>query len=180
MAMPGEPFVRIVIINVDPSKDIMESILDVVHLGRAYLTILNTFGTVTMVILHNSLHVVATLTLHEPFTLLCLNGSYLLNNNFNLNFRAIIPPPLSFGIHLSTSRGQAIGGAIGSQVIVDGNVKITLWTFWHPNIYKYILEGNKVSSSSPARAVVQQLKRIVVVAIRYHNHGIGSDKFCQD
>lgn len=141
--MPGEPFVRIVIINVDPSKDIMESILDAVHLGRAYLTILNTFGTVTMVILHNSLHVVATLTLHEPFTLLCLNGSYLLNNNFNLNFRAIIPPPLSFGIHLSTSRGQAIGGAIGSQVIVDGNVKITLWTFWHPKIYKYIPEGNK-------------------------------------
>ncbi|KAH1189188.1 Protein PIN-LIKES 1 [Glycine max] len=143
VAQPSEPFVRIVIINVDPGRDIMESILDVARQGHVNLTVLSTSGTVTKVTLQNSLHGAAALTLHGPFTLLSLNGSYLINNHHNHNSGATLPPPSSFGIHLSTSGGQAIGGAIGGQVIAGDNVKITVSTFWNPEMYKYIPEGNK-------------------------------------
>ena len=142
VAQPSEPFVRIVIINVDPGRDIMESILDVARQGNVNLTVLSTSGTVTKVTLQNSLHGAAALTLHGPFTLLSLNGSYLINNHHNLNSGATLPPPSSFGIHLSTSGGQAIGGVIGGQVIAGDDVKITVSIFWNPEMYKYIPQGN--------------------------------------
>ncbi|KAH1189189.1 AT-hook motif nuclear-localized protein 21 [Glycine max] len=85
VAQPSEPFVRIVIINVDSGMNIKEFILGVACQGHIKLTILSTFGTVTKVTHHNSLHGAAALTLHGPFSLLSLNGSYLFNNHHNLN-----------------------------------------------------------------------------------------------
>ncbi|KAG4909181.1 hypothetical protein JHK87_055297 [Glycine soja] len=137
MAQLSEPFLRLVIINVNLGRDIIKPILEIAHRGHVNLTVLSTSGTVTKVTLHNSLHGDVALTLHGPFTLLSLNNSYLFNNHYNLNYRVTLPLPLSFRINLSNSRGQV------TSVIVGDNVKITLSTFRNPEIYKYILEGNK-------------------------------------
>ncbi|KHN10354.1 Putative DNA-binding protein ESCAROLA, partial [Glycine soja] len=114
MAQLSEPFLRLVIINVNLGRDIIKPILEIAHRGHVNLTVLSTSGTVTKVTLHNSLHGDVALTLHGPFTLLSLNNSYLFNNHYNLNYRVTLPLPLSFRINLSNSRGQVTSGAIGN------------------------------------------------------------------
>ncbi|KAH1189176.1 AT-hook motif nuclear-localized protein 17 [Glycine max] len=136
VAQPSESFLRIVIINVDSGKDIIESIADVAGLGHANLAVLSPSGTITRVTLHNSLHGATALTLNGPTLRLAFPQQLILIQ------RPQLPPPLSFGIHLTTSRGLAIGGAIGGQVNASDEIKITLCTFWNPEIYKYIPEGS--------------------------------------
>ncbi|KAG5010965.1 hypothetical protein AAZX31_07G214000 [Glycine max] len=138
VGQPAEPSMKLVIVNVTPGSDIIESILDVARRGHVSLTILSASGTISKVTLHNSIHGVAALTLRGPFTLLSLNGSYLHNNHYTLHPGATPPPPLSFGISFSTSQGQVFGGAIGGRVIAGDDVSLTISTFKNPVMYKYV------------------------------------------
>lgn len=145
VAQPVEPSMKLVIINVDRGKDIMQSILNVAHQGCVSLTVLSASGTVTSVTLCNSPNDGGgALMLHGPFTLLSINGSYFYNNNqYNLHSGATRSPPVSFGIHLSTSKGKILGGAIGGNVIAGDDVSITLSTFSHPEIYNCVPKGEE-------------------------------------
>ncbi|KAL5193387.1 AT-hook motif nuclear-localized protein 17 [Glycine soja] len=137
VAQPVEPCMKVIIVNVTPSSDIIESILDVAHQGHVSLTVLSASGMITGVTLNNSSHGVDALTLRGPFTLLSLNGSYLYNNHYALHPGATPAPPLSFGISFSTSQGQVFGGAIGGRVIADNDVSLTICTFKNPVMYKH-------------------------------------------
>uniref|UniRef100_K7N194 Uncharacterized protein n=1 Tax=Glycine max TaxID=3847 RepID=K7N194_SOYBN len=121
-AQPMEPCMKVIIVNVTPSSDIID------------LTIPNVFGMITEATL-NSLHGVDALTLRRPFTLFSLNGSYLYNNHYALNPGATPAPPLSFRISFSTCQGQVFGGAIGGRVIASNDASQTICTFKNPMMY---------------------------------------------
>ncbi|KAL5193393.1 AT-hook motif nuclear-localized protein 17 [Glycine soja] len=137
VAQPMEPYMKVIIVYVTPSSDIIESILDVAQRGHVSLTVLSASGTITGVTLNNFSHGVDALTLRGPFTLLSLNGSYLYNNHYTLHPGATPAPPLSFGISFSTSQGQVFGGAIGGRVIAGNDVSLTICTFKNPVMHKY-------------------------------------------
>ncbi|KAG4909163.1 hypothetical protein JHK87_055279 [Glycine soja] len=128
---------KVIIVNVTSSSDIIESILDVVYRGHVSLTVLSSSGMIMEVTLHNSSHGAGALPLCGPFTLLSLNGSYLYNNHYTLHPGATLVPPLSFGISFSTSQGQVFGGAIGGRVIAGNDVSLSICTFKNPVMYKY-------------------------------------------
>ncbi|RDY02776.1 AT-hook motif nuclear-localized protein 17, partial [Mucuna pruriens] len=144
-SIPGaqlvDPFVKLVMVNVPPGNDVIESIIDIARRGRASLTILNADGMIASVTLRNAQHGAPTLTLHGPFTLLSLTGSYIYGNQYSLHLGATPPRPLSFGINLSTLQGQIFGGVVDGKVIAADGVNIVTSTFKNPEIYKYVPEG---------------------------------------
>ncbi|KAG4917756.1 hypothetical protein JHK82_055224 [Glycine max] len=81
---------------------------------------------------------------HCPPTPWAFHESYLYNNNqYNLQFGATCSLLVSFGIHLSTSKGEILGGAIDGNVIPGDDVNITLSTFSHPEIYNCVPKGEE-------------------------------------
>ncbi|RDX83407.1 AT-hook motif nuclear-localized protein 17, partial [Mucuna pruriens] len=133
-----DPSVKLVIVEVPPGRDIIGSIIEVARRGHINLTILSANGMITSVTLRNASYGTPMITLHGPFTLLSLTGSYLYNNQYTFRLGATPPFPLSFGINLSTSQGQVFGGVVGGKVIASNNVTIVVSTFRNPEIYKYV------------------------------------------
>ncbi|KAK7333866.1 hypothetical protein VNO80_30646 [Phaseolus coccineus] len=143
VSLPTEPFVNVVVVNVDPNRDIMECILDIAHQGQVSLSVLSAFGTVNSVTLRNSTHGAPYLVLHGPFKLLSLTGSYLYNNHYTLHLGSTPPSPLSFGINFSTTKGEIFTGVIGGRVVAGEGVTLTVSTYKNPHILKYTPESDE-------------------------------------
>ncbi|CAJ1964868.1 unnamed protein product [Sphenostylis stenocarpa] len=139
----AQPSMKIVIVNVAPGRDIMETILDIAQQNHVSLTILSASGTIASVILRNTPTGSPSLMLHGPFNLLSLTGSFLYNNEYTLLPGATTPRSLSFGIHLSTSHGRIFGGPIGGRVVAGDDVSLTISTYKNPEIYKYVPTGQE-------------------------------------
>ncbi|KAK7333871.1 hypothetical protein VNO80_30651 [Phaseolus coccineus] len=138
--MPQPPM-KILIVNVAPGHDIIETILDIARRAHVSLTILSASGSITTVTLRHVPSGSSAVMLHGPFNLLSLTGSYLYNNQYTLLPGASPPRSLSFGIHLSTSNGRVFGGLVGGRVVAGKDVNLTISTFKNPEIYKYVPEG---------------------------------------
>ncbi|ESW18110.1 hypothetical protein PHAVU_006G013800 [Phaseolus vulgaris] len=139
-SMPQPPM-KILIVNVAPGHDIIETILHIARRSHVSLTILSASGTITTVTLRHVPTGSSAVMLHGPFNLLSLTGSYLYNNQYTLLPGATPPRSLSFGIHLSTSNGRVFGGLVGGRVVAGNDVNLTISTFKNPEIYKYVPQG---------------------------------------
>ncbi|TKY46687.1 AT-hook motif nuclear-localized protein 17 [Spatholobus suberectus] len=142
LAQPADPNVRLVIVDVPPGSDVMESIFDVARRDHVSVTILSATGMIASVTLRNTPHGAPAVTLHGPFTLLSFTGSYIYNNQYTLRAGATPPPPLSFGINLSTSQGQVFGGTIGGRVVAGNDVTLVASTFrFMTVVLRILVEG---------------------------------------
>lgn len=63
------------------------------------------------------------MSLHGPFTLISLSGTYLENADGSP------VPSFSFGITLSASQGQVFGGVVGGKVTAGGQVVVVANVF---------------------------------------------------
>ncbi|KAG4909182.1 hypothetical protein JHK87_055298 [Glycine soja] len=97
-------------------------------------------------------------TFHEAFYHQCGPGLDIMKSIINVDhqgrvslnvlnssstFGATCSLLVSFGIHLSTSKGEILGGAIDGNVIPGDDVNITLSTFSHPEIYNCVPKGEE-------------------------------------
>ncbi|CAJ1964834.1 unnamed protein product [Sphenostylis stenocarpa] len=144
MAEPDKSFTKVFAFNVPPNRDIMEFIFDIAHKDQVNVSVLNASGMINIVTLHNSQKVM----LHGPFTLLSLTGSYLCKNHYTLHPGVTSPFPLCFGINLSASHGQIIGGVIGGSVIAGEDVCLTISTFKNPGFLNYTFEQHDNSNDN--------------------------------
>ncbi|BAT88990.1 hypothetical protein LR48_Vigan272s003200 [Vigna angularis] len=138
--LPTEPSVAVLVVTVDPNRDIMECILDIAHQDHVSLSIVSAIGMINSVTLRNSTHGAPSLVLHGPFKLLSLTGSYLYRNEYTLHLGATPPRPLSFGINFSAANGEIFTGIIGGSVVAGEGVSLTVSTFKNPDILKYAAE----------------------------------------
>ncbi|XP_027932751.1 AT-hook motif nuclear-localized protein 19-like [Vigna unguiculata] len=132
-----QPNIKILIVNVAPGHDIIETIINIARRTHVSLTILSASGVITTVTLRHVPSGSSAVMLHGPFNLLSLTGSYLHNNQYTLLPGATPPRSLSFGIHLSTSHGRVFGGLVGGRVVAGDDVNLTISTFENPEIYRY-------------------------------------------
>ncbi|XP_014506161.1 AT-hook motif nuclear-localized protein 19-like [Vigna radiata var. radiata] len=138
-----QPSIKILIVNVAPGHDIIETIINIARRSHVSLSILSASGIITTVTLRHVPSGSSAVMLHGPFNLLSLTGSYLHNNQYTLLPGATPPRSLSFGIHLSTSHGRVFGGLVGGRVIAGDDVNLTISTFENPEIYKYGFEDQE-------------------------------------
>ncbi|ESW18322.1 hypothetical protein PHAVU_006G031100 [Phaseolus vulgaris] len=146
MPKPDESSMKVFNFTVPPNRDIMEFIFDIAHKDNVNVTILSASGKINSVILRNSTDDTTQIMMHGPFTLLSLSGSYLYNNHNTLHSGPTPPFPLSFGINISTSHGELLGGVIGGSLISGEDVSVTVSTFKNPQRYENNNNNDNITS----------------------------------
>ncbi|KAK7411830.1 hypothetical protein VNO78_03272 [Psophocarpus tetragonolobus] len=146
---PDDPTADIMLINVSPDKDVIETVTEYGRLRHVSLAVLSASGTVNSVTLRNSPHGNPTLTLYGPFSLLSITGAYLYNQHYILHPGAN-PPKLSFGINLSNSHGELFCGTVAGRVVAGQNVCVTVSAFTNPHVFRHVPETNAASATANA------------------------------
>jgi len=136
--------------NVAPNRDVIESLLEIVHRDQVSVTVMNASGMINNVQLEPSTEGTPPIMLHGPFRLLSLTGSYFYNNHYILHPGATPPPPPTFGVHLATSQGQIFTGIVGGRVIAGENVVITVSTFQNPEIVRFTPDDREDTNNGPS------------------------------
>lgn len=155
----NEQAMKPAVIEVAAGTDVLEAVIQfAVRLGSC-LTILSGSGTIANATLHYPLCRSPAFTLHGPFSLLTLTGTFLYPPSplppppppppppLSLPFASAssssnpnpLPPaaPSTFGITLAGMQGQIFGGIIGGKVVAGGDgVKIVASLFKNPELHR--------------------------------------------
>ncbi|XP_058782401.1 AT-hook motif nuclear-localized protein 28-like [Vicia villosa] len=153
----NEQAMKPAIIEVAAGTDVLEAVIQfAVRLGSC-LTILSGSGTVSVATLHYPVCQSPAFTLHGPFSLLTLTGTFffppspppppplpislpIASSSSNPNPNQLDQPPTptsTFGITLAGMQGQIFGGIIGGKIIAGGNgVKIVASLFKNPELHR--------------------------------------------
>lgn len=153
----NEQAMKPAIIEVAAGTDVLEAVIQfAVRLGSC-LTILSGSGTIAVATLHYPVCQSPAFTLHGPFSLLTLTGTFFFppspppppplpislpiasSSSLNPNPNQLETPTLAstFGITLAGMQGQIFGGIIGGKVIAGGDgVKIVASLFKNPELHR--------------------------------------------
>lgn len=155
----NEQAMKPAIIEVAAGTDVLEAVIQfAVRLGSC-LTILSGSGTVAVATLHYPVCQSPAFTLHGPFSLLTLTGTFFFppspppppplpislpiaasSSSSNPNPNQLDQPPTptcTFGITLAGMQGQIFGGIIGGKIIAGGDgVKIVASLFKNPELHR--------------------------------------------
>ncbi|KAL5077761.1 hypothetical protein RYX36_016745 [Vicia faba] len=155
----NEQAMKPAIIEVAAGTDVLEAVIQfAVRLGSC-ITILSGSGTIAVATLHYPVCQSPAFTLHGPFSLLTLTGTFFFppspppppppplpislpiasssSPNPNPNQLEPSPPSSTFGITLAGMQGQIFGGIIGGKVIAGGDgVKIVASLFKNPELHR--------------------------------------------
>jgi hypothetical protein len=150
----NEQAMKPVVIEVASGTDVLEAIIQFAVRSTSCLTVLSGSGTIAVATLHYPLCRSPAFTLHGPFSLMNLTGTFLyppppppppppvslslpIGPSTNINPVESMPGALSFGITLAGLQGQVFGGIIGGKVIAGGEgVKVTVSLFKNPEFHR--------------------------------------------
>ncbi|CAJ2639500.1 unnamed protein product [Trifolium pratense] len=150
----NEQAMKPVVIEVAAGTDVLEAVIQFAVRSASCLTVLSGSGTIAVATLHYPLCRSPAFTLHGPFSLMSLTGTFLyppppppppppvslslpIGPSGNPNPVELMPGGLSFGITLAGLQGQVFGGIIGGKVIAGGDgVKITVSLFKNPEFHR--------------------------------------------
>ncbi|XP_061341686.1 AT-hook motif nuclear-localized protein 17-like [Gastrolobium bilobum] len=127
----NEQAMKAMIIEIPAGADVVETLVQFAHRRHVGITILSASGSVSNVTLCHPLSHSPAFTLHGPFTLMALTGTYI-----------NAPPPhswphcSSFGIYLNGNQGQIFGGIIAGKVLAHSAVTLVASVFKNPEFHK--------------------------------------------
>ncbi|KAF3452303.1 hypothetical protein FNV43_RR02736 [Rhamnella rubrinervis] len=126
-----------VILEISAGSDVVESVIQFARRRHVGVTVLSGSGSVSNVTLrHPSSHAPA-LSLHGPFSLLSLTGSFV---GSSATTSSSSKPPSSssssFGICLAGAQGQVFGGIVGGKVIAASLVVVVAATYLNPSFHR--------------------------------------------
>ncbi|CAL0329500.1 unnamed protein product [Lupinus luteus] len=117
-----EELLKPVVIKVAIGFDVMESLIEFARKRKVGISVLSGSGSISSVTLHYPLLSSPSFTLHGPFTLLSLTGTYFSG-----------PSHPSFP---SFTHGQIFGGVVAGKIVAGSIVTISATVFKNPEIYK--------------------------------------------
>ncbi|KAK7316656.1 hypothetical protein RJT34_00278 [Clitoria ternatea] len=121
------------VIVVPPGNDIIKSIIEYARRHHISVNTLGACGVVSNVTLcHALIPTVQPLTLHGPFTIMSLFGSYL----HNFHYASPSNTPYSFSIKVLGNQGQVLSGLIGGKVEASNEVTVFLSVFENVEVYR--------------------------------------------
>lgn len=132
----SESGMKSVVIEISAGSDVVESLVQYARTRHVGISVLSGCGSVSNVTLrrplsHHHHHAPAPfLSLHGPFNLLSLSGSFMESLS-----------SCSFGICLAGSQGQVFGGIVGDKVIAASLVVVVAAIFLKPRFHKLPAEG---------------------------------------
>ncbi|XP_022153254.1 AT-hook motif nuclear-localized protein 28-like [Momordica charantia] len=119
-----------VVIEISAGNDVVETLLHFARKRHVGLSVLSGSGSVSNVTLRHPMS--HSLSLHGPFSLVSLSGSFLHNTTSSPS----PSPSPSFGICLAGAQGQVFGGIIGGKVTAASLVVVVAATFINPVFHR--------------------------------------------
>ncbi|OIW17613.1 hypothetical protein TanjilG_28963 [Lupinus angustifolius] len=153
-----EELLKPVVIKIAIGLDVMESLKEFARKRNVGISVLSGSGSIASVTLHHPLLSSPSFTLHGPFTLLSLTGTYFsgpshpsfpsftlvdatsssaLNPNYSFSITTS-----SFGISLLGSQGEIFGGVVAGKIVAGSTVTISATMFKNPEFYKVGFDEN--------------------------------------
>ena len=145
-----------VILEISAGSDIIDTIISFARRNRVGVTITSATGSVSNVTLRHPVSHAPALSLHGPFGLLSLSGSFIASSTLSSSNKApqsssssTSPSPCSlsslscsFGVTLAGAQGQVFGGIVGGKVMAATQVIVVAATFINPVFHRLPFEGD--------------------------------------
>ncbi|KAA0055995.1 hypothetical protein IC582_003448 [Cucumis melo] len=138
----NESSMKPVVIEISAGNDVVDTLLHFARKRHVGLTVLSGSGSVSNVTLRHPMSHSTSLSLHGPFSLVSLSGSFLANTTpFSSKPHSLSPSPSpspssSFGICLAGAQGQVFGGIVGGKVTAASLVVVVAATFINPVFHR--------------------------------------------
>ncbi|KAF8403641.1 hypothetical protein HHK36_011745 [Tetracentron sinense] len=124
----SESAMRPVVLELSAGSDLIEMVTQFARRRHLCLSVISGSGTVANVTLRHPVSPASTLTLHGPFHILSLSGTFLASSK---------PSSSSpFAISLAGAQGQVFGGTVAGKIIAASTVVLVVATFMNPNFYR--------------------------------------------
>ncbi|XP_050238684.1 AT-hook motif nuclear-localized protein 28-like [Mercurialis annua] len=128
------------ILEISAGSDIVDSIVNFARKNHSGICVISATGSVSNVTLRHPHSHAPSLSLHGPFNLLSLSGSFL----------GFVAPKQSswssssscFGISLAGAQGQIFGGIIAGKVLAATQVVVVATTFSNPKFHRLPSDDN--------------------------------------
>ncbi|EOY32905.1 AT-hook DNA-binding family protein [Theobroma cacao] len=146
-----------VILEISAGSDIIDSIINFARRNHVGVSIISATGSVSNVTLRHPVSHAPALSLHGPFGLLSLCGSFIGSSTVSSSNKApqssssstspspsSLSSPLScsFGVTLAGAQGQVFGGIVGGKVMAATQVIVVAATFINPALHRLPCEGD--------------------------------------
>lgn len=136
-----------VVLEISAGSDVVDTIIQFARARRVGVTILSGTGSVSTVTLRHPMSHAPVISLHGPFNLVSLTGSYMGTSSPTMvapssssgsKPSSSSPPSAcsSFGICLAGTQGQVFGGIIGGKVLAASLVVVMAATYQNPTVYR--------------------------------------------
>ncbi|XP_044507081.1 AT-hook motif nuclear-localized protein 28-like [Mangifera indica] len=126
--------VKPVILEISAGADVIDHIINFARRNLAGISIMSASGSVSNVTLCQPISHAPSLSLHGPFNLLSLSGSYL-TPSLSTGGAASSSPSCCFGVTLAGARGQVFGGLVAGKVTAASQVVVVAATFSNPSFH---------------------------------------------
>ncbi|KAE8663789.1 Calcium-dependent lipid-binding family protein [Hibiscus syriacus] len=130
-----------VILEISPGSDIIDAIIGFARTNSVGVSIISVTGSVSNVTLRHPVPHAAALSLHGPFGLLSLSGSFIARTSQSFS-SSTTKPPSPFGVTLAGAQGQVFGGVVGGKVTAATQVIVVAATFTEPEHHLLPCEGD--------------------------------------
>ncbi|KAK5818632.1 AT-hook motif nuclear-localized protein 17-like [Gossypium arboreum] len=142
-----------VILEISAGSDIIDAIISFARTHSVGVSIISATGSVSNVTLCHPVSHAPALSLHGPFSLLSLSGSFIASSPLSSNktsqssSSSTSPSPSlsssgSFGVTLAGAQGQVFGGKVGGKVMAATLVIVAAATFVNPEFHMLPGEGD--------------------------------------
>ncbi|KAK9022047.1 hypothetical protein V6N11_002343 [Hibiscus sabdariffa] len=145
-----------VILEITAGSDIIDAIISFARRNHVCINIMSATGSVSSVTLRHPVSQAPALSLHGPFTLLSLYGSFIAATTLSSSNEtpqssssssSATPGSLSstlsccFGVTLAGAQGQVFGGVVGGKVMAATQVIVVATTFVSSAFHRLPFEG---------------------------------------
>ncbi|KAH7560735.1 hypothetical protein ACOSQ2_017164 [Xanthoceras sorbifolium] len=127
----SDSLMKPVILQISAGADIIDNIISFARRNHAGISVMSATGSVSGVTLRHPAAHVPSMSLHGPFQLISLSGTYLGPSPNNLT-----SPNTSFGVTLTGAQGHVFGGTVAGKMTAGSQVVVAASTFVNPSIHR--------------------------------------------
>ncbi|XP_022732331.1 AT-hook motif nuclear-localized protein 17-like [Durio zibethinus] len=159
-----------VILEISAGSDIIDTIISFARRNHVGVSIISATGSVSNLTLRHPVSHAPALSLHGPFGLLSLSGSFFDSTTLSSSSKTpqssssstspspcSLPSPRSsfFGVTLAGAQGQVFGGIVGGKVMAATQVIVVVATFISPAFHRLPCEGDNEDHHQDAKPCIR-------------------------
>ncbi|KAE9611217.1 hypothetical protein Lal_00011994 [Lupinus albus] len=141
----SEESLKPVMIEIAAGLDVVKVVENFARRRQVCISVISGSGSISNVTIRNPLPHSPPFTIHGPFTLLALTGTFISgpSSSFPSNPNHHFPTNTnSFGISVLGTKGEIFSGVIDGNVVAGSNVTIMATVFKKPEFHKFGINGN--------------------------------------